>query len=105
MAPAISAVPATKVKAVSSSRAGSSRCSGKRAMTAEPTPSSASCVHSIMADTAPAARPTSCALNARAATSQNRKPSPMVATLPRISATEFWAMGSARPVDPSAPPA
>src|SRR5207253_2136782 len=51
-------------------------------MNAEPIPRSASWVHSIMADTTPAVRPTLSAGKSRAATSQNRNPSAIDAARP-----------------------
>jgi hypothetical protein len=51
-------------------------------MNAEPTPSCANCVQSIMADTTAAANPTSDCGAARAAISQKMKPRPIAATRP-----------------------
>jgi hypothetical protein len=70
-------------------------------MNDDPTPSSASCVQSIVAATAPAASPTSVWRKSRAAISQNTNPRPIVETFPTISVIEFASVDSERRVGPA----
>ncbi len=70
---------------VSSNGAGPRRCLGYSLMNAWPVPSWPICVHSIIADTTPAVKPTCSGVATWAATSQNRKPRPSAAMRPMIS--------------------
>src|SRR5882672_2439872 len=64
---------------------------------AGPTPDRASWPQSMMAEVAPAVRPTAAAAQRRAASSQNRKPRPMEAPRPTIMPRELRTMD--RPPD------
>src|SRR6266508_1088892 len=87
---------ATMVIAVSSRSAGRRWCRGYRVMNAEPTPSMESCTPSMIAEMAPAVRPTSRAGNRLAANSQNRKPKPISAPLPEMRPRELQIIGCER---------
>src|SRR5215218_6663632 len=90
------AVTPTNVSDVSSSAAGAAACSRNSVITADPTPSSASCVHSIIVATTAAATPTSALAKNRAATTQKMKPRPIVSTFAPIRAIEFSNMDRRR---------
>src|SRR5215213_465588 len=91
-----SAARATRVTAESSRSAGCRRCRGYRVMKADPTPNSDSCTPSMMAEMAPAVRPTCAAGNRLAASSQNRKPRLIRAPLPEMRPSELQIIGCER---------